>query len=286
MLHSKPIIARRPLLLLIGFLAGSAMHLCAEVHISPFFSNNAVLQQKAKVPVWGTAAPSEKVTVAIQGQKASVIADQKGHWLVTLNEMPPGGPFVMTVSGNNTITLNDILVGEVWFCAGQSNMHLPVADAANGKEEVANANHPQIRLFNEMKVGTENLGWPEQDEHAQWQPCSPESVQTFSATAYYFGRELQKTLNVPIGLIHASVGGSKVEGWTSRDTLRTLPEAKSILDGWEKATVNYPKQIEAYRVAYADWKVKEEAARAQGAPIPKAPRRVYGPGAVYEPGGL
>lgn len=258
----------------------------AGVQPAPYFSDNAVLQQHARVPVWGTANPGEKITVSVQKQNVSASADKSGRWLATLNDLSPGGPFEMTISGGNTVTLRNILVGEVWFCAGQSNMVLPLSATLDGPEEAARADYPQIRLFNEMKAGTENAGWPERDEHAQWQTCSPESAAAFSATAYYFGRDLYKARKVPVGLVHASVGGSKIDAWSDLGELQKEPLAKPILDRWAKDTANYDKLIAAYRVSYEKWSTSAAAARAEGSPIPKEPRRIYGPGHVYEPGGL
>ena len=123
----------------------------AQVAVSHLFSDHMVLQQKAAVPIWGTASPSEKVTVSIDQQRVSATADGQGQWRVNLEPLPTGGPFEMTIAGNNTITIKDILVGEVWICSGQSNMALPVQRANNAEQEIQAADHPHSTLQREAR---------------------------------------------------------------------------------------------------------------------------------------
>ena len=177
----------------------------AEVELHPLFRDHMVLQRQVKVPVWGKASPSEKVAVSMSGSRGEAVADATGRWRVEIGPFQAGGPFEMTVQGENTITVKDVLVGEVWVCSGQSNMELPVKASLNANEEIANASQPMIRLFQE-DWGTSDK--PDETLIGTWKVCSPESVPGFSAAGYYFARELRRKLKVPVGVINASLGGT------------------------------------------------------------------------------
>jgi sialate O-acetylesterase len=199
----------------------------AEVAPNPLFSEHAVLQQGAPVPVWGTADPGEAVTVEIAGQTATAKAGADGKWLVRLPPLKAGGPFTLTISGTNKIVLGDVLVGEVWVAGGQSNMerHLGLAAGqqpiANWQKEVATARFPQIRHFG---VAQTQSFTPLEAVKGQWTVCSPETVKDFSAVGYFFGRDVHRARHVPVGLIHSSWGGTPAEAWTSQAGLRSLPD--------------------------------------------------------------
>ncbi len=187
------------------------------------FSDNMVLQRDRAVPVWGHAAAGENVTVAFCGKTASAVTDKDGKWQVTLGPFPAGGPFEMTLeakSGRRTV--RNVLVGDVWFCSGQSNMWWAVKNAKDGKAEVAAANYPRIRLLTIPQRGAKTP--LDTLECPAWTECSPETVAEFSAVGYYFGRNLQQHLNVPIGLINSSWGGSMAQSWTSLEGLETNPD--------------------------------------------------------------
>jgi sialate O-acetylesterase len=212
----------------------------AAVKPNPLFSDNAVLQRGMDVPVWGTADPDEKVTVSIQGQEATATADKDGKWMVRLKPLKEGGPYELKISGSNTVELKNILVGEVWVCSGQSNMEWPLTLAANGKEAIADSKNPQIRLFHvQWKVGFQPVSEvarskdvdkiKPQDRRGVWQECTPETVPNFSAVAYFFGRDLQKDLNVPVGLIESNWGGTVAEAWTTRQALEVQPSLTYML---------------------------------------------------------
>ncbi len=193
------------------------------------FGDNMVLQQKSKVAVWGWASPNEKVRVCVNWsrRRVSAIADESGKWLVRVKTPKAGGPYTLTVSADTTIVFRDVLIGEVWFCAGQSNMDMWMdkgagkAGVLNYEEEIAKANYPDIRLFYVKRKLAES---PLQDCAGQWKMCSPESVARFSAVAYYYGLELYQKLGVPIGLIQSSWGGSTAQAWTSREALESDPQ--------------------------------------------------------------
>lgn len=196
----------------------------ASVKPAALFSDNAVLQQGMVVPVWGTADNGEKVTVSFQGQEVSDVA-KDGKWIVRLAPLKAGGPFTMIISGSlagsNAITLSNVLVGEVWICSGQSNMQFGLESASNGKEAVANSANPNIRLFS---VPLKTSYTPLDDMQASWNLCNPETAKGFTAVGYFFGRDLNKARNVPVGLINTSWGGTFAEAWTSLEGFKTLPD--------------------------------------------------------------
>ena len=174
-------------------------------------ADNMVIQEGMRSPVWGTAEPGEEVRVTIAGQSASSRADKTGEWRVELGPMKAGGPHEMTIAGKQTLRIRNVMVGEVWVCSGQSNMGMVVSQSMNAEEEVAKADHPEIRLFNVPYRLSEE---PEKDVSGEWQVCSPKTAGEFSATAYFFGRFLHRELKRPVGLIVSAVGATPAESWT------------------------------------------------------------------------
>lgn len=195
----------------------------AAVKPHALFSDNAVLQRDLKVPVWGTAAEDEKVTVKIQGQEVSATA-KDGKWRVELAPLQAGGPFEMTIAGENTVKLGNILVGEVWIASGQSNMQWSVKQSDKPAETIAASTNPQIRL---LTVPRRAAPEPQTDVDAKWFECGPSTVGDFSAVAYFFGADLAKNLKVPVGLISTNVGGTPAEAWTSREAIAADPTLKA-----------------------------------------------------------
>ena len=198
----------------------------SELKTAAIFSDNMVLQQGQPIRVWGWASDGAKVTVDLNGQKASAMAAD-GKWLVSLKPMPLGGPFTMTITaGDKKIEYKNVLVGDIWVCSGQSNMELPVAVCNNAQAEIAAANLPEIRLFTVEKATSRT---PVADVKGTWVVCSPETVGGFSAVGYYFGRELNKAGIKNIGLINTSWGGTPAEAWTTLDTLKSDADYAPIL---------------------------------------------------------
>ena len=200
-------------------LAGSAG---AEVRLSGVFGDHMVLQREKSVPVFGTAAPGEKVVVTFHGQSQSSTADAQGEWRVNLASMKAdatGQP--LTVAGANTLTMKDVVVGDVWLCSGQSNMDMRLGGCER-PEDIASADLPGIRQFS---VPTASSAVPLKTVKGQWSVCSPRSASSFSATAFYFARKVQRELKgaIPIGLLVASVGGTKIDLWLSPDGLMEIP---------------------------------------------------------------
>ena len=193
----------------------------AAVKPASLFTDNAVLQQGIAVPVWGMADTGEKVTVKFQGQEVSAKA-KDGKWMVRLTPLKAGGPFDMTIAGSNTIELKNILVGEVWVCSGQSNMAFALSRAANGSEAIAASKDPMLRLYTVPRKASYTA--VSEVEGASWVACDPDTVPTFSGVAYFFGRDLRRALDVPVGLIHTSWGGTFAQAWMSPDGWKALPE--------------------------------------------------------------
>ncbi|MEN8773378.1 MAG: sialate O-acetylesterase, partial [Akkermansiaceae bacterium] len=197
----------------------------ADVIVSKAFGDHMVLQQGAPIRVWGTGDPGESVSVSLGGKTAKATTTKEGSWRVDLPSLTADGKsLTMTVKGKNTIEIKDVLLGEVWICSGQSNMEWAVNRSLNPKEEIAAAKHPQIRLFN--VPGHVAQPEPGNDPRGKWQICSPESVPSFSAVGYYFGRELQKELNIPIGLVGTNWGGTRIEPWTPPVGFKSVPNLK------------------------------------------------------------
>jgi sialate O-acetylesterase len=201
----------------------------ADVKLPNIFGDHMVLQQGQKNKVWGLADPGESVTVTIQNQSLQAQAAADGKWMVTLAPIAVGGPYTMTVKGKNEIKIDDILVGEVWICSGQSNMQWSVNAANDADLERLAAKHPNLRMINFPQVGTQEPIWT---HDRQWQVCSPETVGNFSAVGYYFARQLHRTLNVPVGMINNAWGGSACEAWVRRDLLEADENYKPLLDRW------------------------------------------------------
>lgn len=240
----------------------------ADVKPHALFSDGMVLQRDMKVPIWGTADDGEKVTVSFQGQHATTTA-KDGKWRVRLEKLKAGGPSDMTIAGKNHIQIKDVLVGEVWICSGQSNMEMSLKATANAQQVIANSKNPMIHLFTVPKTA---LAKPTDEVKGKWSECGPDTVGSFSAVAYYFGRDLQKALEVPIGLIHTSWGGTPAEAWTSREALEANPELKYYFEREEQAAKTYPAALERYKAELAKYKEAAKQARAEGKKPPQAPR--------------
>ncbi len=208
---------KKILLLLFTFLFFNS-NLFAQIKLPHVISSNMVVQRNAPVKIWGNAHKRENITISFNGQILKTKANKKGKWQVILKKMKAGGPFKMTINGKkNTIILENILIGDVWVCSGQSNMEMSVARSNNANAEIATANYNNIRLFTVPRKISDHL--LADTEKSTWLACSSENIAQFSAVAYFFARRLQKDIHVPIGLVHASWGGTGVETWTSREGL-------------------------------------------------------------------
>ena len=208
------------LLVLVGFTSARA-----EVRLPKVFGSHMALQSDQALTIWGWADPQEKVSVEFRDQRREAVANTKGEWKVVLPATSAGGPFTLTVAGSNRIVVDDVMVGEVWLCSGQSNMEMGIGRVRDAQTEIAAANYPKIRL---LKVPKRWTPLPQDDMDASWQVCSPQTITEggwdgFSAAAYFFGRELHKQLGVAVGLIDATWGGTRIEPWTPPEGFATVP---------------------------------------------------------------
>ena len=200
------------------FLTFTSAH--AEIKLPNVFSSNMVLQRDMPVKIWGWADKREKIKILFHGDTTTLKADKKGKWQTELKSMPAGGPFELVIKGTNEIILTNILIGDVWVCSGQSNMEWPLTLTNKAEEEISNAKYPRIRLFT---VPKKISSMPLDDcESEGWEVCTPQSIGSFSAVGYFFGRKLNEKLDVPIGLIHTSWGGTNVETWTSSSSIEQM----------------------------------------------------------------
>jgi len=244
----------------------------ANVSLPDVISDGMVLQQNQRVPIWGTADPGETVTVKFAGQSKTATAPANGKWLIKLDPVRANAtPGAMIISGKNSIELKDILVGEVWLVAGQSNMQRLLSETANGDAAIASANHPLIRLFNvSRQVAFKHAPPP----LATWASCSPQSVKEFSAAGYYFGVELENELHVPVGLINASYGGSQAEAWTPVEYLLASAELRPTVERTKIWDEERPRVRVEYDEALKKWRADADKAVAAGArpsPSPAVP---------------
>lgn len=260
-------IALTVLVMLAGF---STAH--AIVSLPDVLSDGMVLQQNQKVPIWGRADPGETVMVKIAGQSKTATASSDGRWLVKLDPIRASRtPATMIITGRNTIELKNILVGEVWLIAGQSNMQRLLSETANGAAAIAAANHPLIRLFNVSRQVAFKRAKP---PLATWQACSPQTVKEFSAAGYYFGAELENELHVPIGLINSSYGGSQAEAWTPVEYLLASNDLRPTVERTKVWDEERPRVRAEYDEAIKRWRVEADKAIAAGArpsPSPAVP---------------
>ncbi len=282
--RTRPFLSSCLALIVLAGLAPSAAR--AEIHLPAIFGPHMVLQRDQKDRVWGSAEPGEKLVVAIAGQEKSTEAGADGKWSVALDPMPAGGPHSLTVSGKkDTVVFDDVLVGEVWLCSGQSNMELAVSQANDGDLEAQSANYPKIRLISVPKVGTQE---PQSDFKGKWEVCTPESAKGFSAVGYFFGRQIHATIGVPVGLIDDSWGGSAAEAWVRRDRLAADPKYKGLLAEWEKFEADAPRLQEEFDRRADARREAAAKARAEGRQPPRTPEgpqaRLRGnsrPGNIY-----
>ncbi len=261
--------------------AGNAM---AAARIAGCFGNNMVLQREIKVPVWGSAAPGEKITVNFAGQTRETTADADGRWRVDLDPMPANNkPAVLVVKAGNTITVKNVLVGDVWVCSGQSNMAMRVNGCLDWKKEAAKADLPDIR---QMRLGCQAAPRPLNDRHASWTVCSPRSVGGFTAAGFFFARKLYQELKIPIGLLYTNWGGTRIEPWTPPAGFQTVPQLKRIADkiaAWDPATEKGKQAFAAALKKMAEWLPRAEAALQAGRPFPPQPMLPGGAGNRGQP---
>ncbi|MCA9080709.1 MAG: sialate O-acetylesterase [Planctomycetaceae bacterium] len=260
------------LLLTFGLmLSGLSLSAHADVRLPSIFADHMVLQRDMPILVWGWAEPGETVRVVIEQQEHVAQTDAQGRWEVQLKPLAAGGPVTMTITGSNQITLSDVLVGEVWFCSGQSNMAMTVNRAMNYEQEQQQANVPTIRMF---KVGGQYANEPQTEADGNWIICSPETVGGFTATGYFFAKHIQPQLKVPVALINASVGGTPIDSWIPSAAQRGSASLAPLFEELDRGRKEFDKEaaLARYEEQLAKWKERAKAARAAGETPPRAPR--------------
>lgn len=253
----------------------------AEVKLPKVLSSHMVMQRNMPIHIWGTASPDEQVTVGFHNNSARTVADKAGRWSVYLPPESAGGPYTLTVQGTNTLTLDDILLGDVWIASGQSNMEMPLAGFNNApikdsEKVIAGANHLQLRL---LVIEKDSAEYPQEDAKSVrgWSACTPETARSFSAAAYFFGVDVQEHEKIPIGLVDTTWGGTPAEAWTS---LGGLSADASLMPVFAGRASHMDREATERRYLQI-----EQEAKAAGKPVP-APRPWHPDPASWEPAGL
>ena len=264
------------LLLALCVLTISAATLIADVTLPSIIADNMVLQQKTSAPLWGFASPNEKITLTASWQRhsQSTTADNQGNWKINIKTPKASGPHTITIKADNTITLNNVMTGEVWLCSGQSNMQWTMTKTNNAQQEIDAAKYPNIRLFH---VERESSKTPKTNCTGSWNQCTPESVKNFSAVAYFFGRHLHKELDTPIGLVHSSWGGTPAEAWTRRDFIENEEDLRHMLKRMKRINNEFPQAKKQYDIALNKWQQQATEAKKQNKKAPRKPTLPLGP---------
>jgi sialate O-acetylesterase len=269
--QTQPMKNRLPLLAFVALVAFGSSLARADVKLPAIFGDHMVLQRDANVPVWGWAEPGEEVTVSVAGQTKSTKAGTDGKWMVKLANLKSDGATTLVVKGRNTITINDVLIGEVWLGSGQSNMAMAVNRAKDYEQEQAAAKLPLVRMFKEESGPADSA---QAEGKGRWVVCAPDTVGTFSATLYFFGREVHQSLGVPVGLINSSVGGTPIESWIAPEAQRASKQLKSFFESAEKenAEIASADAVQRYERALAKWTEDAKKARAEKKTAPRKPQ--------------
>lgn len=252
----------------------------ATISMPKIFGSHMVLQRGIPLPVWGTAEPGEKIIVIFAGQKVATTTGADGRWKVQLAPMEASSENrTFSVRGSKLLyplQFKNVLVGEVWFCSGQSNMEWSVRKSNNAEKEIAGAEFPAIRL---IRTPHKVSSTPSVDTDMAWQVCSPKSIVHFTGAGYFFAREIHGTLSVPIGIIQSTWGGTRIESWISSEALQGEPAAGPITTAWKAADNAYdPAWSKAeYLKRREKWKIKSARAKAEGRTLPRRPSRPIRP---------
>jgi len=263
---------RLTLAILVGFIVLGGLTASAETKMPAIFGSRMVLQRDMPVKVWGWDDAGKSVTVEFAGQTKSAVAADDGRWEVVLDALKTSAEGrALVVTGSTTQRFDNVLVGEVWLCSGQSNMQWSLQNSDDPDLESLTAKYSKIRFISVPQVGTQE---PQNDFRGQWNLCTPETVKHFSAVGYFFGRQLHQTLDVPIGLINNAWGGSSAEAWVRRDVLEASGDCDTYIEMWEQkeADMESGKSQKLYDANLAKWQQETAAAKAAGKRGPRKPR--------------
>jgi sialate O-acetylesterase len=260
----------------------------SALKLPSLFSDNMILQRNMNLPVWGNAVPGTGVEVKINSMVKSALTDSSGKWKIILDQMEAGENNVLTVSaGKDTLVFRNVSIGEVWLCSGQSNMEFQLKKSLNGDAEIEKATDSRIKLFT---VAHKSSPVPVENCEGRWEICSPENVKNFSAVAYHFAKNLIKEINVPVGLIHSSWGGTPIEAWISKDILDSDPEFKKVFERWNRVVEEYPGVLNDYNLnkekLLMKWKEDSSRSVSLGFAPPRKPGLPTAPGGRNTPCGL
>jgi sialate O-acetylesterase len=253
-----------------------------ETKLAPIFNDHMVLQRDLPATIWGTGKTDDKLTIEFAGQRQTTTVDKDGHWQVALKPLAASTESrdltVRSAAGQPAAKITDVLVGEVWIGSGQSNMEWTLNRTANAQDAAAKAGDPLLRLFTVARIASPT---PVREVTGQWAACTSSNVLSFSAVNYYFGRDLRRALNVPVGLITTAWGGTPAQAWTPREAMLAEPALQGMVEKEDQALAAYDpaKAEEQYQAALAKWKQDAEKAKAENKPAPRQPRKPAKPGA-------
>ncbi len=279
----------RPTLTILALLCLGLPAAHADVVPAALFTDNAVLQRDKPIPVWGTADAGEKISVAFAGQTHSTTADAHGKWRVDLTPLPANAtPADLVIQGNNTITLSNVVVGEVWLASGQSNMEWHLNNTYDKAIDIpASARFPLIRHIKIKRVVADTPADTVAVDRKTWEVASPSTTGNFSAVGYYFAKDVHELTGVPVGIIGSNWGGTRIEAWMDPGTLAASPTLASVHEAWTKTLAEYPDRQAQHETDLAAWQAEEAAAKAAGQPFTKRrPGAPWGPGHHATPSGL
>ena len=243
----------------------------AKVTMPAVFSDHMVLQRGAQAPVWGWAEPGESVKVSVAGQMKAAVAGDDGKWMVRFSNLKSDSPTSMKITASNSITINDVLIGEVWLGSGQSNMAMTVSRCRDFESEKAKANLPNIRMYTERSGSSKTAS---DRSNGKWVVCEPSSVGSFSGTLFFFGRQIHQKLDVPVGLINSSVGGTPIESWIDADAQMATSELTPMIQQLMKRLPDdqLKREAEQYQRSLEKWKAAVKSAKDAGKKTPRKPR--------------
>ena len=265
-------------LLILGSLFCIFNSLYPDIKVPSIFSSGMVLQRNQVNPIWGWSDSNTEINISFAGDFYSTVASQEGYWKINLLPKPANalGQVMVIQSADESISIDNVLFGEVWLCSGQSNMQWSLLNSFNSDLELPSANYPQIRILSIPHFGSQE---PQNDFEGHWQAVRPESAKQFSAIGYYFGKTLHKSLNVPIGLIDNSWGGSTCEAWIPLDVLGSLEAGRSYIKQFEKVMNDFDPDQAAYEYEQKinSWRTHLKMAREKGLPEPRKPWKKANP---------